>query len=57
MRNFLMIFAVLFALLASTTQVSAQLIIRNSGHAEIGQNPSVANDTDAVTVLKIFGDY
>ena len=57
MKKFLLLFAVLFALLASTTQVSAQLIIRNNGHAEIGQNPSVANDTDAVTVLKIFGDY
>ena len=50
-------FAVLFALTLIAPQASAQLIIRNSGHAEIGQNPSVANDTDAVTVLKIFGDY
>lgn len=42
-------------LLASTNPVSAQLIIRNSGHAEIGTNP-ITNDIDTVTTLKIFGD-
>lgn len=47
--------AVLFCLLASASQVSAQLVIRNSGHAEIGVNPS-ANDTDTATVLKLFGN-
>lgn len=30
--------AVLFCLLASASQLNAQLIIRNSGHAEIGVN-------------------
>ena len=42
-------------LLATTNTVSAQLIIRNNGHAEIGSNPdSVGQDT--TTVLKIFGN-
>ena len=53
MRKFL-ILAVL-CLLASASPVSAQLIIRNSGHAEIGTNPNV-NDIDTVTTLRIFGD-
>ena len=57
MKKTLFFLAVLLVLHVSTLQVSAQLIIRNSGHAEIGQNPSAATDTDAVTVLKIFGDY
>ncbi len=48
------IMAVLFCLLASASQVSAQLIIRNNGHAEVGTNPST-NDQDTLTVLKIFG--
>ncbi len=47
--------AALFCLLAGTNQLNAQLIIRNSGHAEIGVNPSI-NDTDTVTALKVFGD-
>lgn len=51
----LLFVAVLFCLLASASQVSAQLVIRNSGHAEIGVNPS-ANDTDTATVLKLFGN-
>lgn len=50
----LLILAVL-CLLASASTVSAQLIIRNSGHAEIGTNP-IVNDSDMVTTLKIFGD-
>lgn len=54
MKKFLFI-AALLCLLVSTNQVSAQLIIRNNGHAEIGTNPN-ANDADASTVLKIFGD-
>ena len=45
----------LLCLLASASPVSAQLIICNSGHAEIGTNPNVS-DTDIVTTLKIFGD-
>ena len=44
-----------FCLLASASPVSAQLIICNSGHAEIGTNPNV-NDIDTVTTLRIFGD-
>ena len=50
----LLILAVL-CLLASASPVSAQLIIRNSGHAESGTNP-IVNDSDMVTTLKIFGD-
>ena len=42
-------------LLASSSHVSAQLIIRNNGHAEIGVNPN-ENDPDTATVLKIFGE-
>ena len=49
------IILVLLCLLASASPVSAQLIIRNSGHAEIGTNP-IVNDSDMVTTLKIFGD-
>lgn len=51
----LLFMAALFCLLASASPVSAQLIIRNSGHAEIGINPN-ENDTDSTTVLKIFGN-
>jgi hypothetical protein len=47
--------AALFCLLAIANQVNAQLVIRNSGHAELGVNPS-SNDLDTVTTLKIFGD-
>jgi len=47
--------AALFCLLASANQMNAQLIIRNSGHAEIGVNPNV-NDTDTVITLKLFGE-
>ena len=52
-------------LLASASQVSAQLIIRNNGHAEIGHDPYdpvpeglpyfYYNMLDTVTALKIFG--
>ena len=41
-------------LLVSASPVSAQLIIRNNGHAEIGVNPMV-NDPDTVSFLKVFG--
>ena len=47
MKKFLLM-AALFCLLAGTNQVNAQLIIRNSGHAEIGVNPS-ATDNDTVS--------
>ena len=47
--------AAIFCLLASANQINAQLIIRNSGHAEIGVNPTT-NETDTVTTLKLFGD-
>lgn len=46
----------IICLLASASPVSAQLIIRNSGRAEVGVNPST-NDLDTVTVLKLFGKY
>ena len=54
MKKFLFM-AVLFCLLAGANQVNAQLIIRNSGHAEIGVNPTVT-ENDTVTVLKLFGE-
>lgn len=54
MKQFFFIMAAI-CLLASSSQVSAQLIIRNNGHAEIGVNPN-ENDPDTATVLKIFGD-
>ena len=47
--------AALCCMLATANQVNAQLVIRNSGHAEIGTNPSIT-DTDTVTMLKIFGE-
>ena len=52
-------------LLASASQVSAQLIIRNNGHAEIGHDPTASllpgqgpmylNWIDTTTVFKVFG--
>lgn len=54
MNRILFILAAI-CLLASSSQVSAQLIIRNNGHAEIGVNPN-ENDPDTATVLKIFGN-
>ena len=58
--------AALFCLLASTNPVSAQLIIRNSGHVEVGDdpgdpvpqwlNPIYYNWLDTVTTIKIFGN-
>ena len=47
-------FLAVFCLLAGTSQMSAQLIIRNSGHAEVGVNP-FTNDVDTASMLKIFG--
>jgi hypothetical protein len=58
--------AALLCMLVTTNQVSAQLIIRNNGHAEIGHdpydpvpeglNPSYYNYLDTVTALKVFGN-
>ena len=53
MKNIILMAVI--CLLASASPVSAQLIIRNSGHAEIGTNPNV-NDIDTVSTLKNFGD-
>jgi hypothetical protein len=65
MKKSLLFVAVLFSLLVSVPQVSAQLIIRNNGHAEIGHDPfdpvpeglpsNYYNDLDTVSALKIFG--
>ncbi len=54
-------------MLGGTIQVNAQLIIRNSGRAEIGHdpydpvpeglNPSYYNYLDTITMLKLFGNY
>lgn len=50
--------AAIVCLLVVSNQVSAQLIIRNSGHAEVGVKPPSNNDNDpdTVTVLKLFGE-
>ncbi len=63
MKKFFVLAAI--CLLASASQVSAQLIIRNNGHAEIGHDPYdpvpeglpfyYYNMLDTVTVLKVFG--
>ncbi|MBQ3362420.1 MAG: hypothetical protein IJG42_00510 [Muribaculaceae bacterium] len=45
MKKVLILMAVLFCLLATANRVNAQLIIRNSGHAEIGVNPSTGTVT------------
>ena len=65
MKKFLLM-AVLFCLLASASQLNAQLIIRNNGHAEIGHDPydpvptglpsNYYNWLDTVTTLKVFGN-
>ena len=55
MKNVFFILAAIVCLLAASNSAEAQLIIRNSGHAEIGINPSV-NDPDTATVLKVFGN-
>lgn len=55
MKKYLLFMAAAL-MLGGTIQVNAQLIIRNSGHAELGMNPSsIENDT--VTTLKLFGEY
>lgn len=61
-----MIILAVLCLLTSASQVNAQLIIRNNGHAEIGHDPydpvpaglpsSYYNILDTVTVLKLFGN-
>ena len=65
MKKFIIL--ALLCLLASASPVSAQLIIRNSGHAEIGHdpfdpvpeglNPNYYQWLDTTTVLKVFGNY
>ena len=47
--------AVFICLLAFANPMSAQLIILNTGNAEIGVNPSTS-DPDTVTTLKLFGN-
>ena len=55
MKNVLFTLAAIVCLLSASNSAEAQLIIRNSGHAEIGINPNV-NDPDTATVLKVFGN-
>ncbi len=55
MKKFIVLLTFFVCLLASSNQMSAQLIIRNSGHAEVGVNPA-PTDSDTVTVLKLFGE-
>ena len=55
MKKILLLAALICLLVNITNPMQAQLIIRNSGHAEIGVNPA-ANDADTVTTLKLFGD-
>jgi len=55
MKKYLLFMAAAL-MLCSATQVNAQLIIRNSGHAELGVNPS-SLENDTVTTLKLFGEY
>ena len=58
-------FLAVICLLASASQVSAQLTIFPSGIAEVGVNPLDTNSInpnylqwlDTVTVLKVFGNY
>ena len=51
----ILFFAVICCILATANPMNAQLIIRNSGHAELGTKPPTT-DTDTVTMLKIFGE-
>lgn len=60
-----LLFIAVICLLASANPMSAQLIIRNNGHAEIGQDPydplptelqHLQHALDTVTVLKVFGN-
>jgi hypothetical protein len=55
MRKTFFLIASVICLLVTTNTVSAQLVIRNNGHAEVGTNPN-SEDQDTVTVLKIFGN-
>lgn len=52
MKKHLILLAALCCMMASAIPASAQLIIRNSGHAEVGTNPS-SEDTDSVTVFDV----
>jgi hypothetical protein len=58
--------AALICLLATANHMSAQLIIRNNGHVEIGTDPfnelpdslsQYSNQLDTATVLRLFGNY
>ncbi len=67
MKNLVKLLAVIVCLLVTTNQVNAQLLIKNSGNAEIGVDnidpenpgipPSYVHWLDSVTVLKVFGRY
>ena len=62
-----LILAALFCLLTSVNQVNAQLIIKNNGRAEIGQDPfdpvssgldpMLYSWLDTITTLKVFGSH
>ena len=62
-----LIFLAVLCLLASASPVSAQLLIKNNGNAEIGEDyfdpentslpPQYLAWLDSVTVLKVFGKY
>ena len=66
MRTFIFLFLATICLLVTTNTASAQLVIRDNGHVEIGidpQNPAPTglpsqyyNWLDTVTSLKIFGN-
>lgn len=66
MKCYLFILSAVICLVISTNQVSAQLVIRDNGHVEIGidpenpapagLNPNYYNWLDTVTALKIFGN-
>lgn len=62
-----LLFLAVICLLASASPVSAQLLIKNTGNAEVGEDnfdpentslpPAYLNWLDTVTVLKVFGKY
>jgi len=55
MKIFKFFFMAIICLMLTGSPAQAQLIIRNSGHAEIGVNPS-STDPDTITTLKLFGN-
>ena len=64
MKKFLFIMAAI-CLLASSSQVSAQLTVHNNGRVEVGVdpfdpssvNPMYLNWLDTITMVKIYGNY